>query len=118
IEGAPCTGLLCTRPATAWAPSIETGKNERWIQIGMASGLQNFVRPPLDVVVVMDASGSMSGDMAQTNEAVARMVDKLRDDDRIAVLTFQDAVTVVQPFGAPGDRNALKNKVKSIQPGG
>ena len=117
-EGPACTTLLCARPATAYAHSIETGKSERWIQIGMASGLTNFKRPPMDVVVLIDRSASMSIDMTQTNEAVTRMVDKLRDDDRVAVLAFSDGVDVIHPLGAPGDRAALKSKVKAIQASG
>lgn len=117
-EGPACTTLMCARPATAWAPSFETGKNERWIQIGMTSGITTFVRPALDVVVVIDKSDSMSVDMDETNEAVARMVEKLRDDDRIAILTFDDAVQTLKPLGAVGDRAALRAQVKAIQASG
>lgn len=117
-EGPPCTSLICARPATAFATSIETGAKERWVQIGMASGLTNFQRPPLDTVVVLDKSGSMDIDIAQTTDAITHLIDKLRDDDRLAILAFDDAVQVVQPLSAPGDRNALKAKVKAIAAGG
>jgi Ca-activated chloride channel homolog len=117
-EGPKCETLMCARPATAWAPSFETGKNERWIQIGMTSGIDTFVRPALDAVIVIDKSASMSIDMPQTNEAVARIVDKLRDDDRVAILTFDDAVKVMKPLGSVGDRAALRAQVKGIEAGG
>lgn len=117
-EGPACTTLMCARPATAMAPSFETGKSERWIQIGMTSGITTFVRPALDAVVVIDKSSAMGVDMEQTNEAVARIVDKLRDDDRIAILTYDDAVKVLKPLGAVGDKVALRAQVKAIQADG
>lgn len=117
-EGPACTTLMCARPAMAWAPSFETGKNERWIQIGMTSGITTFVRPALDAVIVIDKSSSMGIDMEQTNEAVVRIVDKLRDDDRIAILTYDDAVKVLKPLGAVSDKVALRAQVKAIQAGG
>lgn len=114
IDGPPCTSLLCTRPATAWAPSIETGKNERWIQLGMTSGITTFTRPPLDAVVLIDRSGSMAGDINQTNEAVARMIDKLRPDDRVAVVTYNSTVETLRPLGPVGDTSLLKTQVKAV----
>ena len=98
-EGPACTTLMCTRPAWGWAPSFETGKNERWMSIGMTSGITTFVRPALDAVIVIDKSASMGIDIAETTEAVARIVDKLRDDDRIAIITYDDAVKVVKTLG-------------------
>src|SRR5207244_2158588 len=104
--------------AWGWAPSFETGKTERWMSIGMTSGITTFVRPALDAVIVIDKSGSMGIDIAQTTEAVARIVDKLRDDDRIAIVTYDDAVKVMKPLGSVGDRAALRSQVKAIDASG
>lgn len=117
-EGPACTTLMCTRPAWGWAPSFETGKNERWMSIGMTSGITTFVRPALDAVIVIDKSSSMGIDIAQTTEAVARIVDKLRDDDRIAIITYDDAVKVVKTLGPAGDKASLRSQVKAIDASG
>jgi Ca-activated chloride channel homolog len=117
-EGPACTTLMCSRPAWGWAPSYETGKNERWMSIGMTSGITTFVRPALDAVIVIDKSSSMGIDIEETTEAVARIVDKLRDDDRIAIVTYDDAVKVLKPLGSVGDRAALRTQVKAVDASG
>lgn len=52
---------------------------------------QSAQRTPRDVVFLLDRSGSMDGwKMASARRAVARMVDTLTADDRIAVIAFDD----------------------------
>ncbi len=117
--GPPCDELMCLRPALGVAPSLETGKNELWLHLGMVSGLKpGFRRPPLDVVAVIDKSSSMGIDMTETTESVARMIDKLRDDDRISVIAFDGEVHELYALAAPGDREALKAEVRGISAGG
>lgn len=52
---------------------------------------QSAQRTPRDVVVLLDRSGSMGGwKMASARRAVARMVDTLTAEDRVAVIAFDD----------------------------
>jgi Ca-activated chloride channel family protein len=117
-EGEPCPSLLCARPAVAVAPSLETGTNAVWLQLGMTSGIQDFHRPPIDLALVIDRSSSMGGDLAQTYEAASRLIAQLRDDDRLAVVTFNDSASVLAPLGPIGDRTALLASLTSIGPSG
>ena len=61
---------------------------------------------PRDIVFVLDRSGSMQGwKMVAARRAVARMVDTLLDQDRFAVLAFDDRVETPPPAsGAAGVR--------------
>lgn len=47
------------------------------------------VRPPLAITIVADCSGSMQGDsIAQAREAMQRIVDSLRPEDRFGMVVF------------------------------
>ncbi|HWM86022.1 MAG TPA: VWA domain-containing protein [Kofleriaceae bacterium] len=112
----PCESLLCSRPALGVAPWFETGEPAYWLHLGMATGLAaDFERPPLDLVVGIDKSGSMSIDMAETTEAVSRMIAKLRPDDRIAVFAFDNAIHELHPLGPVEDADALVAQVRALQ---
>ena len=76
-------------------------------------------RAPLDLALVIDRSGSMSGDpLKAALESSVRIIQGLRSDDRIAVVTFDDHVQVVQPLVAIGDAHDLVNRVRLIESGG
>lgn len=56
-------------------------------------------RPPLDVVVVLDRSGSMSGaPLASVTTATAQLLHLAGPDDRIGVVAFDDQVQLVLPL--------------------
>ena len=76
-------------------------------------------RAPLDLVLVIDRSGSMSGDpLKAALESASRIIRGLRDDDRVAVVTFDSQVDVVQPLVHPTDRAGLVQRVQSVVSGG
>ena len=56
---------------------------------------------PLNVLLVLDASASMSGPrLAHLRDAARAVLATMRAGDKTAVLTFDDAMTVVQPLTA------------------
>ena len=76
-------------------------------------------RAPLDLALVIDRSGSMSGDpLKAALESSVRIIQGLRSDDRIAVVTFDDHVQVVQPLVAVGDAHDLVTRIRLIESGG
>lgn len=114
--GAPCEDLLCIRPALGVAPSLELGTQSYWIQVGMLTGLaQPLERPPIDLVVVIDRSSWMSIDIAETNEAVSRLIEKMTPEDRLAVLYFNDTTQLLHPLEPVTDAQALINQVQAIE---
>lgn len=114
-DGAPCEDLLCARPSLGVAPSVEHGESTYWLMLGLSSGIAEFVRPPADVSIVIDASGSMSGDMEETLEAASRLVQQLRDDDRVSVVVFRSSVEVMRPMSTLGeDRTELLAALRRI----
>lgn len=116
--GPACDSLICLRPALGRAPALSTGDNEYWIQIGLTSGIEDFERPPLDLVVAIDKSQPMSIDMDETNEAVTRLIDQLGPDDRLAVIAFDTEVHTIHEFGAVRDKDAVQADVRAIRADG
>jgi Ca-activated chloride channel family protein len=72
---------------------------------------------PLATFLVLDASGSVTGDkLVQLHSALRAFVGKLRPDDEAALLTFDLEVRVLMP--RTRDRGALAGAIDSIGPGG
>ena len=75
-------------------------------------------RPPLDVVLVIDKSGSMSGaPLDSVKSAVAHLLRLAGPDDRIGVVAFDDHVELVLPL-AIHDTDAAIARVQQIADGG
>lgn len=61
-------------------------------------------RHPVAIAVVMDVSGSMAGDkIIQSRDALRRFVERMHDDDYVAIVTYNHATQVVQPLSRVGD---------------
>lgn len=73
-------------------------------------------RVPLNVSLVVDRSGSMSGDkLAYVKKAVDFVIDNLKSEDILSIVQYDDAIDVVVASAKVTDKNALHQKVKSIQ---
>jgi Ca-activated chloride channel family protein len=75
-------------------------------------------RPPINVALVLDCSGSMSGaPLDAAREAARRFVGFLGPDDRLSVVAFDEHVRVVHGPAAGGDR-AVLGAIVALRPGG
>lgn len=73
--------------------------------------------PPVQLALVLDRSGSMSGQkLAITREAAARLIRSLRPTDQVGVVIYDDRVEVLSPPAPPSEY--LADVVARIQPGG
>jgi Ca-activated chloride channel homolog len=60
------------------------------------NALPDSQRPPLNLTLVLDTSGSMEGDaITAVRESAKGLVAKLRDGDRLAIVTFHSSVDVL-----------------------
>ncbi|MEJ7597496.1 MAG: VWA domain-containing protein [Kofleriaceae bacterium] len=63
-------------------------------------------RPPISLVVALDASSSMSGEpLAQAKAAAVRLVDQLEPGDAFSIITFSSASAIVMPTAMASDPN-------------
>jgi len=73
-------------------------------------------RVPVDLIVLIDTSTSMRDKLATVHEAASEFLRTLRPDDRGAVVSFANSVSVLQPLTA--DQALLEKAVRSTQPSG
>jgi len=75
------------------------GNGEVFLDINLAApATQHVKRLPLNIGLVIDRSGSMAGQkLANAREAATQLVSRLRDGDRIAIVTYGSDVTVLVP---------------------
>jgi len=76
-------------------------------------------RPPLDLALVLDRSGSMAGEkLAAAKQAAMETVRKLEPEDRLTFITYDDHVTVHTHRAKVGNGNALQRDIIRIVDGG
>lgn len=121
---------LAVPPATAASvgldvqmssPMVLTGARQKaYMRIaltGLDSGQSK--RAPVNVAIVLDRSGSMSGrKIEEAKRAAILAIEKLRDDDIVSVVTYQSTVDVLVPATKLRDRWMITNAIRSITAGG
>ncbi|MBT3379917.1 MAG: VWA domain-containing protein [Lentisphaerae bacterium] len=76
-------------------------------------------RPPVNVALVIDRSGSMSGDkLAKAREAAILAVRRLGRDDIVSVVSYSSNVTVLVPATRLEDKDYVIAKIRQVSSGG
>ena len=76
-------------------------------------------RLPLNLCLVLDRSTSMQGmRLQQVKEGTRQIVDRLNDDDALAVVVFSDRAEVILPSQKSIDKAMAKSIASTIQPSG
>lgn len=122
-----------------------SGKQEYYMTVGLNSNIKesDFERKKLNLVVVLDISGSMSSGFSSyyydiylnngikeddeiktkmeiANESVNVLLDQLKEDDRFGIVLFDDSSYIGKPISlvSETDMEAIKGHVLEIQPQG
>ena len=119
---ASCGNLLCAVPGMSVGRDWLTGAHQATLQISVISTVDPtaFHRLPMNLVVVVDRSGSMASDgrLDKVKVGLHTMIDNLHDEDRLAIVEFDDRVEIDATFGATLDRPALHAIIDRLQPRG
>jgi len=127
LQGAPCDQLLCIKTGVGVARTLDHGTQSAFVQLGFSSGFttETFQRADLNLVVVLDKSGSMrdsgtenAAKMGAVKEGLQRMIDRLGPQDRLSVVLFNNEPRLLFDSVAVTDREALKAIVEGIEAGG
>lgn len=137
-----CEAMFCPSYSRAVTRDPLSNETERYLTIGLNSGLSqaDFERKQLNLVVVLDTSGSMDSSFSRyyyddgekktveaetskmnaATESVAGLTDHLEEDDRFGLVTYDDSAQVVQPVSGVGgtDMNHLRDRIRGPQAGG
>jgi Ca-activated chloride channel homolog len=117
-----CTGVLCLSPGLSVGKDWLTGKYQAALQLSVNTNVDptQYTRLPMNLVVVVDHSGSMSSDqrLEKVKTGLHALVDNLLPEDRLAVISFDDVVTIDQPFQTVLDRARLHQVVNGLVPRG
>ena len=116
-----CQKLLCIAGEGVEAGLIVQPEVRYLAQVGFTTGLapKTFRRDPINLIAVIDQSGSMSGMPLETVKASLRhLIDQLRPEDQLAVVLYGSEAHVhfaPTPLGPAGERKALYAQVDRIQ---
>lgn len=77
-------------------------------------------RPPLNVSLVLDRSGSMAdeGKIDYLRRAASFAVDRLERQDTVSVVEYDDQITLLWPARRVGDTAELKSLIARLEPRG
>ena len=142
LNGQVCKELFCPSYSTASKENIFSKEQEYFLSVGLNSGIDEaeFKRKPLNLVVVLDISGSMSGSfksyyydkvgkkiknsdqdkvkkMTIANESVVAMLSHLKDKDRVGIVLFDHNAYRAKPLSlvAYSDKLAIRDHILAIQ---
>lgn len=135
-----CKNLFCPDYSTAVRKNIYDNKDEHFITVGLNSNIKksDFARKKLNIVVVLDISGSMgsafnqyyydkgkkvdiedkkSSKMKIANETIVNMIDHLAPHDRFGVVLFDNRAYKAKPLRLVKntDMSAIKKHVLELK---
>jgi len=141
-----CPSLFCPTYTPAVTDDPLSGETERYLSVGLDSGLSqsDFERPPLNLTVVLDISGSMRASfdeyyydrygneqrveegtdqpkMEIAKEVLVDLTEHLRPEDRFGVVLFNHESEIAKPVRKveKTDMDAIRGHIQAdVQAGG
>jgi Ca-activated chloride channel family protein len=75
-------------------------------------------RTPVNVAIVLDRSGSMTGEkLRKAKEAAIMAIERLGPNDIVSVVAFDDTIRVIVPATKLSDRFAISSAIERIEAG-
>lgn len=108
---------------TRWgSPEISYAQREAVLQIGFTTAEVNERTDlrPLNLVLVIDKSGSMADEdkMSRVKQSLHTMLNKLRADDIVSIVAFDTVARIFYPANRIGDGHELRNAIDCLHPEG
>ncbi len=114
-----------TQTALSLTAATEHGKivsqgGKTYLQVGLqAIKREAPKRPPLNICLVVDHSGSMSeaGKIENARAAAVQVVERLAATDRIAVVAYDTTPTVLVSAREATRKEPIEQKLRALEPG-
>jgi Ca-activated chloride channel family protein len=111
LPPADCGDPLCLVGMIAVGVDWVRGSEQEVLQVSLSTPIDpsELQRKPLNLVVVVDTSGSMAEEnrIGFAREGLHTLIDELEEGDRMALVTYSDEVTVRASLSEPSDAAAL-----------
>jgi Ca-activated chloride channel family protein len=141
-QGKECQKLFCPSYSYAISRDPFSSEPQHYLSVGLDSGIQDFQRPKLNLVVVLDYSGSMGSPFDEyyydrfgnrievpaigssqqkkidiADQAVVDLLGHLKEDDRFGLVIFSDEAFLADPLTLASSKNLtrLKEQILKIQ---
>ncbi len=114
-----CSQLLCLA-TESMSSSLPTRPDDRlFVGLGFTSNVDaaTWKREPLNLVAVVDQSGSMSGEpLDLVKMALTRIAGQMQDGDRMSVILYGDEPHVwLKPTNWSGNKQAIVDSIAEIE---
>jgi Ca-activated chloride channel family protein len=118
-----CGQRVCLQTMMAVMTSLSSSASCTMLQLGLNSTLvaDPAMRPPLNLVVSVDVSGSMNtgGKIEFVRAGLEQLIDGLRDTDKLALVSYSDQAKLLFPMADVGLRRAeLRALIQGLQANG
>ncbi len=119
-------------PGMSWAEQIKVTadmanpvmasdkKDTTYLKVGLTGFdlAREGKRTPVNIAIVLDRSGSMSGaKIEKAREAAAMALERLNSNDIVSLVAYDDTVNVLYPASKLTDKRSLEAAIEKIQPG-
>lgn len=101
-------------------PTIPSSGGEVWLQIGLqAREIEDRIRTPLNLALVLDASGSMDAPdkMPYLKQSLMVFLQSLEPEDIVSIVTYDTNAQLIYPASFVGDKMWIEEVVHRIRPG-
>ncbi|MCK4442341.1 MAG: VWA domain-containing protein, partial [Sulfurovaceae bacterium] len=142
LGGKECKSLFCPSYSSAKRLNIFSNEEEYFLSVGLNSGIdaKDFKRKKLNLVVVLDISGSMGSSFDSyyydkngkkienkekikkkkiniATESIVAMLSHLKDDDRVGIVLFDNRAYTAKPLRLVGSTNkkAIKDHILALK---
>lgn len=101
---------------------LQAGKKQTtWIRVGV-TGFEMQAekgRPPVNIAIVLDKSGSMGGEkIVRAREAAMGAIDRLGSNDIVTIVTYDTTVNVLIPATKLTDKEYVKKAIAGVKSSG
>ncbi len=122
LPPADCGDPLCLVGMIAVGLDWVTSSEQEVLQVSLSTPVDpsELERKPLNLVVVVDTSGSMAEEnrIGYAREGLHTLIDELKEGDRMALVTYSDEVTVRASLSEPSDADALHAMTDELEASG